>query len=117
MIKRGKDFRIQTISAVDDIGNFTFAHIFEPEDRPSGMNLMGVITIQPGEECGLHRHVGESDTYYVVSGCGDYIDNEGKHTMLYTGDAATAYDGEQHAISNAGDVPLVLVAVIPFTQA
>lgn len=116
MIKRKEEYKIQTISAENDIGNFTFSHIFSEDDRPSDINLMGVITIQQGEECGIHQHVGESDTYYIVSGTGEYEDNEGNRYILNPGDSACAYDGEKHAIKNVGNEPLVLVAVIPFTQ-
>ncbi len=114
MIKRGSEFRIQKISAADDIGNFTFSHIFEENDRPPNINLMGVLTIQPGEVCGFHRHHFESDTYYIVSGEGEYTDNHGVTSMVYPGDAACAYPGEGHALRNAGSTDLVVVAVIPF---
>lgn len=114
MIKRNQDFRIQTVSAVDDIGNFQLAHIFNEDDRPKNMNILAVLTIEPGEICGLHKHEGESDTYYVVSGSGLYTDSDGHQEMLYAGDAAWAYDGESHGIENKGDIPLVMLAVIPF---
>lgn len=55
----------------------------------------------------------------MESGTGEYEDNEdneGNRYILNPGDSACAYDGEKHAIKNVGNEPLVLVAVIPFTQ-
>ncbi len=114
MIKRNKDFRIQQVSALDDIGNFQLAHIFNEDDRPKNMNILAVLTIPVGETCGLHKHVGESDTYYIISGEGEYTDSDGHTEMVGAGDAACAYDGESHGIRNTGDIPLVMLAVIPF---
>lgn len=52
----------------------------------------------------------------MESGTGEYEDNEENRYILNPGDSACAYDGEKHAIKNVGNEPLVLVAVIPFTQ-
>ncbi len=111
MVKLNKDFSRENIT---EFGNFEFAHIVTDADKPKGMNLMGIITIQPGEEIIFHVHRGESDVYYIVSGVGEYIDNDKSATVLNPGDAAWADEGQGHGIKNISDVPLVLVAAIPF---
>ncbi len=114
MVKFKKDFVKENIT---DLGNFELAHIINEQDRPSGMNILGVITVQPGEEIAFHVHEGESDTYYVLSGVGEYVDNDMKKTVISTGDAAWADNGQGHAIKNMSeDEPLLLMAIIPFAR-
>jgi mannose-6-phosphate isomerase-like protein (cupin superfamily) len=116
MIKKVEELTTKTISKIDDIGNFTFTPFFSQDEIPKGMNEMGILRIAPGEECGIHSHFGESDTYYILSGIGQYVDNEGNVFIVKTGDVTCCYDGEKHALLNRGNEELVAVAIIPKTN-
>jgi mannose-6-phosphate isomerase-like protein (cupin superfamily) len=68
-------------------------------------------TLEPGSSIGYHMHNGESETYYIVSGSGEYNDN-GTIVPVYTGDVAHTPPGEGHGLHNTGTEPLEFIALI-----
>lgn len=76
--------------------------------------LFSHVVLEPGCGLGWHIHNGDSETYYILSGHGEYSDN-GNIVELYPGDAALVNDGEGHSIRNTGEEPLELIALILYT--
>ena len=68
-------------------------------------------TIQPGSSIGYHEHHGESETYYILSGKGDYNDN-GTVRPVKAGDITYTPNGCGHGLENTGDENLVFMALI-----
>ena len=68
-------------------------------------------TVLPGNGIGYHTHQGESEIYYIYSGCGEYNDN-GCITTVGPGDVAITPDGTGHGIKCIGTEPLELIALI-----
>ena len=71
--------------------------------------------LQPGCELGWHVHKGDCETYYILSGEGEYNDN-GEMMRVYPGDTTFVGDGEGHSIRAVGDAPLEFIALILYTD-
>ena len=67
--------------------------------------------VNPGCELGWHVHNGDCETYYILSGTGEYNDN-GKIVQVGPGDITFVNSGEGHSIRNTGDVPIEIIALI-----
>ena len=75
--------------------------------------LFAEVTIAPGSSLGYHEHHGESETYYSLSGEGEYDDN-GKKRIVKAGDVTYTPDGCGHAMKPVGNAPIVFMALIIF---
>lgn len=73
--------------------------------------LYAEITVEPGCSIGYHVHNQESETYFVLSGEGEYDDN-GTTRTVKKGDVTYTPDGCGHALKNTGDQNLVFMALI-----
>lgn len=77
--------------------------------------MFSCVTIRPGESIGNHPHYGETETYYITSGCGTYYDN-GVERSVAAGDVLHCKDGDNHGIKNTGNTDLVFIALILLTN-
>ncbi len=73
--------------------------------------LFSLIQVKPGEEVEFHMHIGESETFFILSGQGIYNDN-GKSVDVVPGMVTFTPSGEGHSIKNTGDEILVFIALI-----
>lgn len=69
------------------------------------------MTLEPGCSLGYHEHHGESETYYILSGQGEYSDN-GLYRPVQPGDITFTPDGKGHGLANIGNTDLVFMALI-----
>ena len=86
-------------------------HILEEEQRNSKTKLFAEITIPAGTVLGYHEHHGESETYYIISGEGEYNDN-GTIRPVKKGDMTFTPNGSGHGMTNHGTEDLVFIALI-----
>ena len=70
------------------------------------------LTLTPGSSIGLHTHQGNCEVVYVLSGSGRCID-DGAEYPLSPGSVTYCPEGRSHSIVNTGEVPLVLLGVLP----
>jgi len=75
------------------------------------VKLFSLIELKPGEEVEYHMHVGESETYFILSGHGIYNDN-GNKVEAVPGMVTLTPSGEGHALKNTGDDMLSFIALI-----
>ena len=75
------------------------------------IRLFSLIQVKPGEEVEYHMHVGESETFFILSGQGIYNDN-GNKIEVTPGMVTLTPSGQGHAIKNIGDEMLVFIALI-----
>ncbi|MCR4907371.1 MAG: cupin domain-containing protein [Lachnospiraceae bacterium] len=73
--------------------------------------LYAEVTLYPGSSVGWHVHHGEEETYYILSGAGEYNDN-GRIRRVFPGDVTVTFDGQGHELRPAGKEPLVFIALI-----
>jgi len=75
------------------------------------VRLFSLIQVKPGEEVEYHMHVGESETFFILSGKGIYNDN-GKQVDVVPGMVTLTPSGQGHSIKNTGEEMLVFIALI-----
>ena len=76
--------------------------------------LFNHCVLKPGCSVGQHRHVGDFEVYYVLSGTGLYFDN-GEMKPVAAGDVMICKDGEEHMLENNGTEDLEFIALILYT--
>ncbi len=74
--------------------------------------LFAKLVMPKGSTIGWHQHVGESETYYILSGTGSFKDNDGTVTEVGPGDICSINVGESHSLDNIGEDDLVLIALV-----
>lgn len=75
------------------------------------IRLFSLVQVKPGEEVEYHMHIGESETYFILSGKGIYNDN-GENVEVHPGMVTLTPSGQGHSIKNTGDEMLVFIALI-----
>lgn len=73
--------------------------------------LYAEVTIEPECSLGYHEHHGESETYYILQGEGEYDDN-GTKRPVKAGDVTFTPDNHGHGLKNTGSEDLVFMALI-----
>ena len=66
------------------------------------VRLYSLVQVKPGEEVEYHMHVGESESFFILSGKGIYNDN-GKKVEVVPGMVTLTPSGQGHSIKNTGD--------------
>lgn len=92
-------------------GSITLKYILDESERRDSCRLFAQVTVPPGSSIGYHQHIGESETYYIVSGSGEYNDN-GEIYTVSPGDRTFTDSGMWHGIENKSDIDLVFIALI-----
>lgn len=75
------------------------------------VRLYSLIQLKPGEEVEYHMHVGEGESFFILSGKGIYNDN-GNEVEVSPGMVTFTPSGEGHSIKNTGDGMLSFIALI-----
>lgn len=113
MIRRDKD-RLVAVreNLFDGDGQITVRSLLNDEEEMYQKGrVFAHTTLQPGCSIGYHIHSGESETYYIYSGIGEFNDN-GTLKTVYGGDVTFTPAGQGHGIKNIGDEPLEIIALI-----
>ena len=93
-------------------GTVSYLHMTEEKGKThKNIELMAEITLPPGASIGYHAHTENMEIYTLLSGNGTVNDN-GTEKPVSKGDVVITGNGESHSISNTGNVPLVLNAVV-----
>ncbi len=75
------------------------------------VRLYSLIQVKPGEDVDFHMHMGESETFFFLSGKGIYNDN-GSKVDIVPGMVTFTPSGQGHSVKNTGDEMLVFIAMI-----
>lgn len=92
-------------------GTMHIERLLPPEILQDTVKMYAKVTIDVGSSLGYHTHIGDGESYYILSGKALYNDN-GKEIELSAGACTFTEDGCGHAIENIGDEPLVFMAII-----
>ena len=68
--------------------------------------------LTPGSSVGMHKHLTDSETIYVISGTGKTV-CDGETEILKAGSVTLCPVGYSHCIINDGNEDLVFFAVVP----
>ncbi len=102
--------RITTPDDRKDLIKGRIHHLINEEDIKH-IRFFSHVTIEPGDAVDYHKHEGEYEIYYIVSGEGLYNDN-GEEIPVSKGAVTYCENGRSHGIKNAGDMPLEFIAAI-----
>lgn len=92
-------------------GEVIIEHLLDGEQMAGKCGLYARVTIPVGSSLGFHPHHGESETYYILSGLGEYSDGTSKR-IVRPGDVTFTPDGGGHGLVNIGGEALVFMALI-----
>ena len=107
----------------------TTEKLLEGERLSGKVTLFAKVTILPGDELPYHEHHGETEAYHILSGAGMYQDNDKTYpvqagmttffcycalesTLGLWGATYISQVRGGHAVSCAGEEPLVFLAMI-----
>ncbi len=112
MIKRSTDMKTEVRDRMrEGTGTVELLHVFRQAELRGKARLFARLRLRKGSSIGFHRHEGEEEIFYILSGSG-VVDDDGKGARVGPGDAVLAGGGAGHAIANQDDEPLELMAVI-----
>ena len=89
----------------------TLDKLIADDVAPAKLRTYAKASLEPGGEVSYHVHEGESESYYIMSGHGEYND-DGKCSEVGAGDATFTPSGHGHGIRNIGDSMLEFMALI-----
>ena len=92
-------------------GHVIIKHILGDKEMHGNCRMYAEVTLEPGCSLGYHEHHGESETYYILSGQGNY-DDDGRIRRVKAGDVTFTPDGHGHGLTNSGNEDLVFMALI-----
>lgn len=111
MYKRIEDLKTQTkLNALGKEKMFK-TNLADFDATNPKVRLFSLIQLKPGEEVEYHMHLGESESFFFLSGKGVYNDN-GTTVDITSGMVTLTPSGQGHAVKNTGDGMLVFIALI-----
>ncbi len=93
-------------------GSVEFHHIVSAEELNGHGSLYAMAVLRPHSSVGWHTHVGNTEPYYILSGKGVFVDNDGSRTKVGPGDVCVIEVGQSHSLENPYDEPLTFMALI-----
>lgn len=100
-----------TEHAKDGKGFLIMEPVLSEKELGNKCKLFSKVTLKPGCSMGYHKHEGNGEVYYILSGEGLYNDN-GELKKIGAGDITWCPDGSAHGLENTGSVDLVFMALI-----
>jgi mannose-6-phosphate isomerase-like protein (cupin superfamily) len=89
----------------------TLTTLLENSQMHNKSSLFAKITLKPGCKTPYHKHEGDCEVYYIVSGRAQVNDN-GSLKDVKLGDVIFTDNGESHSLENIGDTDLEFIALI-----
>jgi len=112
MIRKRDAMKVETREQMrGGTGTIQLRHAFQETEFTVPCRLCATLTLPPGASIGRHEHRQEEEIYIVLSGSG-LLDDGADRKRIEAGDAVLTGNGGAHAVSNDGDTPLELLAVI-----
>ena len=113
MIKKASEFEQHVIpNMAGGDGNVYLGYAFNDSDIKSNVCAFCTVTLEKGGSVGMHQHTEDDEIYYILSGNGLVDEGDGNKVPVTVGDAILTGDNGYHSIANAGDEPLVFLAVV-----
>jgi mannose-6-phosphate isomerase-like protein (cupin superfamily) len=110
-VRNVNDLRVQRFSAHNGEGEIEMKFAFNPERDPnhSNWNFFGIASFPIGTTAGMHKHEGNDEWFYVISGNAT-ITIDGEHRSIGPGDIILTKDGSEHSITDVVET-LVFIAI------
>ncbi len=109
---RKEERSVRTKMGMTGKGECYVYDIVSREDLLGHGRLFAKVVIPPGSSIGFHTHHNETEPYYILSGEGDFTDEDGSVVKVHAGDICTIPEGGSHALENNGTEDVVMIALI-----
>ena len=93
------------------MGDVTLEKLIGPAEAADKVGLYARVIVPPKSEVPYHKHEGNGEVYYFLTGEGEYSDN-GVVRTVKPGDVTWTPDGSSHGVVNTGDAELTFMALI-----
>ena len=115
MVRTKKEQQVESKCIRGGIGEVEMHRLLNGADEMYGKGRMfNHMILAPGNTVGWHKHEGDNEVFYILSGSGEYNDN-GTVAAVHPGDVCICNDGEFHSLANTGSEPLEFIALILYT--
>ena len=112
MIKRKGSYPTENAEKMRGGDGFAkIERLLTPAELNEKGRLYAILSLEPGSSVGYHVHEGEMESYYIISGEAEYMDNDEKLHLL-PGDTTHTPAGSGHSIKCIGDSTLTVLALI-----
>lgn len=111
MIKTKEQLKINTETNANGDVKLFLSNLADFEGKNEKLRTFALAELKPGEEVEFHIHTGECESYYIISGEGEYNDN-GEITKVLPGAVTFTPSGSGHGIKNTGADMLTFIALI-----
>ena len=112
MIKRSAELAVREREEVrGGVGKLYFHDFLTKEESFGAGSLFSKTVIPSGASIGEHRHDGEFEVYYILTGTAEVTDN-GTIATLHAGDMHLCASGESHALRNPSEEDLEVIMLI-----
>ena len=116
MIKKSQEQQVRTRENVrGGEGTLTFHDFLLAEESFGAGKLFSRTVLPAGSSIGEHRHEGEFEIYYVLSGEVEALDG-GVWQTMHSGDTHVCANGESHALKNSGSESAEVLMLILIDQ-
>ena len=112
MIKRSAELTVREREEVrGGVGKLYFHDFLTTEEAHDAGSLFSKTVVPAGTSIGEHRHDGEFEVYYILTGTAEVTDN-GTVATLHAGDMHLCASGESHALRNPSEEDLEVIMLI-----
>ena len=113
MVRKSSERNIEKVEhKFDADGYITVRNLINSNDELNNKGrVFAHTTVAPHSGIGFHKHEGDTEIYYVLSGKAEYNDN-GTIVPIEAGDVTFTPSGTGHGINNPNDEPLEIIALI-----
>lgn len=111
--KKGAFITTERVPAPDGSPGGTIEWLISQEELGNSGKCFTKVTVLPGAVIPTHQHKGEFEVFYVISGEGDYIDDD-KTIRIQSGDVMYCEEGHMHGLINNGSSNVILIAFIGY---
>ena len=92
-------------------GDYTLEKLIGADVMKDKLGLYARVIVQPHAAVPYHKHEGNGEVYYFLTGEGEYCEN-GVLRTVKPGDVTWTQDGSSHGVENKGDTELTFMALI-----
>lgn len=92
-------------------GEITIEKLLGDNELQNSAGMFARVTLPKGSSIGKHQHIKTTETYFILNGKAKYTDNDEVYD-IEKGETVFCKDGDFHGIENAGDEPLIFMALI-----
>lgn len=111
MVRKANIVEVQGLAGGNGVA--VIHHIVPAEELYGHGRMYAKVALKPNSSVGWHRHVGETEPYYILEGTGIFVDDDGSRTEVGPGDVCVIHPGQCHSIENASETEdLIFMALI-----